>query len=260
MHVKPKKYLGQHFLRDRNIAAKIVDSLSFHGNYGSILEVGPGTGILTDILFERYPGKTWVIDIDDESIRFLREKYPEKAERIIHGDFLKMVMPDNFEKEIGIIGNFPYNISSQIFFRVLENRDRVNEVVCMLQKEVANRIASGPGNKIYGILSVLIGAFYDIEYLFTVPPGVFFPVPKVHSAVIRLRRNERNRLPCREEVFLKIVKQGFQNRRKTLRNALKTLNLPEQILALRVLDQRAEQLSVEDFIDLSSKIDVLWKK
>jgi len=260
MYVRPKKYLGQHFLKDRNIAVKIVDSLTFHMDYESILEIGPGTGILTEILFQKYPDKTSLIDIDEESIHYLREKYPGKTSRILQGDFLKMQLDDISGKGMGIIGNFPYNISSQIFFRVFENREKIYEVVGMVQKEVALRIASGPGNKIYGILSVLLGAYYHIEYLFTVNPGVFFPVPKVKSAVIRLRRNDRNKLPIEDQVFVKIVKQGFQNRRKTLRNALKTLNLPRQIVDMRVLDQRAEQLSVEDFIELSFKIDTLWKK
>lgn len=260
MQVKPKKYLGQHFLKDRNIASKIVDSLSFHGDYKTLLEIGPGTGILTGILFDKYPDTTWLIDIDGESIDFLREKYPDKAEKIIKGDFLRMDLGDIFKNGIGIIGNFPYNISSQIFFKVLENRDKVSEVVGMVQREVALRIASDPGNKIYGILSVLLGTFYNIEYLFTVSPGVFYPVPKVKSAVIRLKRNGRRDLPCREDVFTKIVKQGFQNRRKTLRNALKILNLPKQISEMKILDLRAEQLSIDDFIELSSKIDVLWKK
>jgi len=260
MHVRPKKYLGQHFLKDRNIAAKIVNSLTFHGGYDSILEIGPGTGILTELLFQKYPEKTRVIDIDAESIHFLRDKYPDKSSRIIQGDFLKMSLDNIPGEEMGIIGNFPYNISSQIFFKVFENKDKICEVVGMLQKEVALRIASGPGNKIYGILSVLLGAYYDIKYLFNVNPDVFHPVPKVKSAVIRLKRNERKKLPIDDHVFVKIVKQGFQNRRKTLRNALKILNLPGQIVDMQVLDQRAEQLSVEKFIELSSKIDASWKK
>jgi len=260
MHIKPKKYLGQHFLRDRTIAVKIVDALTFHRRYKTILEVGPGTGILTQILFDRFPEETWLIDIDKESIDYLREKYPAKTSRILQGDFLQFNLENISGKGIGIIGNFPYNISSQIFFKVLTDKEKIEEVVGMTQKEVALRIASNPGNKIYGILSVLLGAYYDIEYLFTVNPGVFYPVPKVKSAVLRLRRNTRKDLPCNEQVFFRIVKQGFQNRRKTLRNALKILNLPRQIQELRILDCRAEQLSVEDFIELSSKIDVLWKK
>lgn len=260
MYVRPKKYLGQHFLKDRNIAAKIVGALTLHGGYDSILEVGPGTGILTEILFQKYPGNTRLIELDGESIHYLHEKYPDQRSRIIQGDFLKMDLDDLSVRTLGIIGNFPYNISSQIFFKVFENKERIKEVVGMVQREVALRIASDPGNKIYGILSVLLGAYYDIEYLFTVNPGVFHPVPKVKSAVIRLRRNERKELPIADQVFVKIVKQGFQNRRKTLRNALKSLNLPGQIVEMQVLDRRAEQLTVEEFIELSSKIDALWKK
>jgi 16S rRNA (adenine1518-N6/adenine1519-N6)-dimethyltransferase len=260
MHIKPKKYLGQHFLKDRNIAGKIVAALTFHNRYDSLLEIGPGTGILTEILFERYPDKTWIIDIDKESIEYLSKKYPDKSSRILEGDFLKLDLEDIPGKSIGLIGNFPYNISSQIFFKVFDNHETIEEVVGMTQHEVAQRIASVPGNKIYGILSVLLGAYYDIEYLFTVNPGVFFPVPKVKSAVLHLKRNERKNLLNHERLFVRIVKQGFQNRRKTLRNALKVLNLPRQIQELKILDKRAEQLSVEDFIDLSSKIDLLWKK
>ncbi len=260
MYIRPKKYLGQHFLKDRNIATKIVGSLTFHMEYDSILEIGPGTGILSEILFQKYPEKTMLIDIDSESIQYLREKYPDKTSRIIQGDFLRMELENVSGTKLGIIGNFPYNISSQIFFRVFENRERICELVGMVQKEVALRIASVPGNKIYGILSVLLGAYYDIEYLFSVNPGVFHPVPKVKSAVIRLRRNTRKKLPLEDQVFVKIVKQGFQNRRKTLRNALKSLNLPRQIVDMQVLDRRAEQLTVEEFIELSSKIDALWKK
>jgi 16S rRNA (adenine1518-N6/adenine1519-N6)-dimethyltransferase len=260
MHIKPKKYFGQHFLKDRNIAVKIVEALTFHNQYDSLLEVGPGAGILTEILFDKYPDKTWIIDIDSESIQYLCEKYPDKSSRILEGDFLKLDLEDISGKSLGIIGNFPYYISSQIFFKVFDNREKIEEVVGMTQHEVALRIAAVPGNKIYGILSVLLGVYYDIEYLFTVNPGVFYPVPKVKSAVLRLKRNKRKNLNDYERLFVRIVKQGFQNRRKTLRNALKVLNLPRQIQELKILDKRAEQLSVEDFIDLSSKIDLLWKK
>jgi len=260
MHVRPKKYLGQHFLKDRNIAAKIVDSLSFHHGYEFILEVGPGMGILTELLFQKYPGKTLLIELDGESVGYLREKYPEHDRNMIQGDFLQMNLGHHFQGSLGLIGNFPYNISSQIFFKVFDNRDKIQEVVGMVQREVALRIASGPGNKTYGILSVLLGAYYQIEYLFTVNPGVFHPVPRVKSAVIRLKRNQRRNLPVEDQVFVKIVKQGFQNRRKTLRNALKSLNLPVQMVGLPVFDRRAEQLTVEEFIELSSKIDALWKK
>jgi len=260
MVIRPKKYLGQHFLKDQGIAIKIVDSLTFHSNYDMIVEVGPGTGILTNILFEKYPEKTYLIDIDNESIAYLKKRYPNRRHQIIAGDFLRFDLGNFSSKGIGIIGNFPYNISSQILFKILDCRNIIHEVVGMVQKEVALRIAAGPGNKTYGILSVLLGAFYDIEYLFTVNPDVFHPIPKVKSAVLRLKRNERQHLPCDEIIFRKIVKQGFQNRRKTLRNALKILNLPEQIVMLKMLDLRAEQLSVEDFISLSLKIESHWKR
>jgi 16S rRNA (adenine1518-N6/adenine1519-N6)-dimethyltransferase len=260
MYVRPKKYLGQHFLKDRNIAAKIVDSLSFHHGYEFILEVGPGMGILTELLFQKYPEKTLLIELDRESLDYLRDKYPEHDRNMIQGDFLRMELDHHFSGTLGLIGNFPYNISSQIFFKVFDNRERIQEVVGMVQREVALRIASGPGNKTYGILSVLLGAYYQIEYLFTVNPGVFHPVPRVKSAVIRLKRNQRRNLPVEDQVFVKIVKQSFQNRRKTLRNALKTLNLPVQMVRMPVFDRRAEQLTVEEFIELSSKIDALWKK
>ena len=200
-----------------------------------------------------------MIDIDRESIMFLKKKYSDYEDKIIQGDFLKMDLAEFFDDPIGIIGNFPYNISSQIFFKVLENRDKVSHVVGMVQKEVGERIAAGPGTKVYGILSVLLSAFYDIEYLFMVEPEVFNPPPKVRSAVIRLRRNKVDRLPCNEDFFTKIVKLGFQNRRKTLRNALKTLNLPVKILRLDILNKRAEQLTVEDFVELTRKIEPIWK-
>lgn len=244
--VRPKKHLGQHFLKDRNIASKIVESLQSTGV--PVLEIGPGTGVLTDFLIKKnFPYS--VIEIDKESIEYLRKQYPSL--KIIEGDFLEYDIREN----VAIIGNFPYNISSQIFFSVLDARQYVSEVVCMLQKEVAERIASKHGNKTYGILSVLLQAYYDIEYLFTVPPGVFHPPPKVNSAVIRLRRNNVAVLSCDEVLFKKLIKQGFQNRRKTLRNALKNLNLPGSVYALPVMDKRAEQLSVNDFVLLTQAIE-----
>jgi 16S rRNA (adenine1518-N6/adenine1519-N6)-dimethyltransferase len=247
--VRPKKFLGQHFLKDKNIASKIVDSLQ--STSLPVLEIGPGTGILTELLLKKVErvADFSVIEIDRESIAYLREHYPGLD--IIEGDFLEF----EIKKNLAIIGNFPYNISSQILFRVLDARQHVREVVCMLQKEVADRLASKEGNKTYGILSVLLQAYYNIDYLFKVPPGVFHPPPKVNSAVIRLIRNEVATLPCDEVVFKKIIKQGFQNRRKTLRNALKNLNLPGPVYALTIMDKRAEQLSVYDFVSLTQAIE-----
>jgi 16S rRNA (adenine1518-N6/adenine1519-N6)-dimethyltransferase len=254
--VRPKKFLGQHFLKDLNIAAKIVDALKLSADQKNfVMEIGPGTGVLTKLLRQRENVDLHLAEIDRESVTFLKQNYPDLAGRITEGDFLKMNLPELTRHDIHIIGNFPYNISSQIFFRVLESRNQVKQVVCMLQKEVADRIAEKEGSKTYGILSVLLQAFYNIEYLFKVPPGVFFPPPKVMSAVIRLTRNDRVQLACNEVFFFKVVKQAFQNRRKTLRNALKPLNLPAQISALATMDLRAEQLGVEEFIILTHKIE-----
>ncbi|HEV8514228.1 MAG TPA: 16S rRNA (adenine(1518)-N(6)/adenine(1519)-N(6))-dimethyltransferase RsmA [Cyclobacteriaceae bacterium] len=253
--VRPKKFLGQHFLKDQNIAAKIVEALVLPSDKNFVLEIGPGTGVLTKLLREKPGVDLHLAEIDRESVSYLKEHYPDLSDKITEGDFLKMNLSDLTDKNIHIIGNFPYNISSQIFFKVLEQRNKVSQVVCMLQKEVADRIAEKEGSKTYGILSVLLQTFYTIEYLFKVPPGVFFPPPKVMSAVIRLTRNDRAQLPCSEQLFFKVVKQAFQNRRKTLRNALKPLNLPAQISALATMDLRAEQLSVEEFILLTQKIE-----
>ena len=255
--VRPKKFLGQHFLKDQNIAQKIVDSLSGHGNYEHLLEVGPGTGVLTQFLIQQLQYQTTVIEVDDESVDYLKQKYP--ALPILHQDFLRTdltILPN----PLAIIGNFPYNISSQIFFKVLDHRNAIPEIVGMVQKEVADRICSPPGNKTYGILSVLLQAYYDIEYLLTVEPQVFHPPPKVRSAVIRLKRNAIQQLSCDETLFRRVVKQGFQNRRKTLRNALKPLNLPESIRQLSTLNLRAEQLSVGDFVQLTQQIEQSWKQ
>lgn len=250
--VRPKKFLGQHFLKDKNIASRIVEALQTADK--PVLEIGPGTGVLTGFLIKRELD-LWLIEIDRESIAFLRQEYPQLNDRIIDGDFLEFKLSERFAGKMAIIGNFPYNISSQIFFRVLDARDQVEEVVCMLQKEVADRLAAKHGSKTYGILSVLLQAWYRIDYLFKVPPGVFHPPPKVNSAVIRLVRNEVTSLGCDEKLFVKVVKQGFQNRRKTLRNALKNLNLPAAIYALEVMDKRAEQLSVDDFVLLTQAIE-----
>jgi 16S rRNA (adenine1518-N6/adenine1519-N6)-dimethyltransferase len=252
--VRPKKSLGQHFLKDQNIAADIVDSLDLRSDNNTVLEIGPGTGVLTQFLLKKTNVSLFVSEIDRESIAYLKVNFPQLKDKIIEGDFLEMDLKTHFKNNLEIIGNLPYNISSQIFFQVLEHRNLVNQVVCMLQKEVADRIASKHGNKTYGILSVLLQAYYNIEFLFKVPPGVFFPPPKVMSAVIRLKRNERTELGCDEVLFRKLVKQGFNNRRKTLRNALKILNLPASISGLPLLDKRAEQLAVDDFIFLTQSV------
>ncbi len=251
--VRPKKALGQHFLKDENIAMNIADALS--GKCRSVIEIGPGMGVLTKHLLKRKELELLCIEIDHDSVDYLHKNYPQLKGKIIDADFLKVDLPTIVKEEVSIIGNFPYNISSQILFRVLENRNQVKEVVCMLQKEVADRIAAPHGSKTYGILSVLLQAYYDIEFLFKVPPGVFFPPPKVMSGVIRLKRNSREQLGCDEIRFQKIVKQAFGMRRKTLRNALKSLNLPASIVTLPVMDKRAEQLAVEEFISLTKLIE-----
>ncbi|MEO6851148.1 MAG: 16S rRNA (adenine(1518)-N(6)/adenine(1519)-N(6))-dimethyltransferase RsmA [Mucilaginibacter sp.] len=252
--VRAKKHLGQHFLTDKNIAAKIVDSLRYAGNYNQVLEVGPGMGILSDFLLQKTDLETHLIDIDTESYEFLKKKYPQLKERLINADFLEMDFATIFPGPFGIIGNFPYNISSQILFKVLDNRQQVVEVVGMFQKEVAERCASKPGSKEYGILSVFLQAYYKVEYLFTVKAGVFNPPPKVLSAVIRLTRNHAKELNCDEKLFWQVVKAGFNQRRKTLRNALSSLINKEKMTDEPMLDLRAERLSVADFVDLTNKI------
>jgi 16S rRNA (adenine1518-N6/adenine1519-N6)-dimethyltransferase len=252
--VRAKKHLGQHFLKDTNIAKKIVDSLNGHRNYQKLLEIGPGTGVLSDFLIEKADYDLLFMDVDQESIDYLQTKYPEHQDKIIKEDFLRIDLGRYYQEPFGIIGNFPYNISSQIFFKVLEYRNQIPEVVGMIQKEVAERIASKEGNKTYGILSVLLQAYYEVEYLFSVPPNVFNPPPKVTSAVLRLRRNETKTLACDEKLFFRVVKQGFNNRRKTLRNALKTFDLSTEIKSLDLLDKRAEQLTVNDFVELTNHI------
>jgi len=273
--VRPKKHLGQHFLRDENIAQKIVGYLN--PGIPLVLEIGPGTGVLSKYLLEDPLRETWFMEIDPESVGYLRTAYPQMAEKLIHDDFLTSDLsafppsvssvtntgqvPGNPRPKFTVIGNFPYNISSQILFRVLDYRDRIPEVIGMFQKEVAQRIASPPGNKSYGIISVLLQAYYDIEYLFTVNETVFFPPPKVKSAVIRLRRNKTERLGCDEALFTRLVKTAFNQRRKTLRNAIRSLLPPTPSGSptpsgwfTHCLDLRAEQLSVEDFVKLAAEI------
>jgi len=253
--VRPKKFLGQHFLKDQHIAQKIVDGLVLPEGPVQVIEIGPGTGVLTQYLMTKPQVALTLFEIDRESVAYLKEQFPSLASKIVEGDFLQMDLEKVVPGDFHIIGNFPYNISSQIFFKVLEHRQQAKQIVCMLQKEVADRIAEKEGSKTYGILSVLLQAYYHIDYLFKVPPGVFFPPPKVMSAVIRLTRNNRVTLGCDEALFKKVVKQSFQNRRKTLRNALKPLNLKATILALPLMDKRAEQLSVEQFISLTQLIE-----
>ena len=256
--IRAKKSLGQHFLNDINIAHNIVDALK-SGLSEDLIEVGPGTGVLSQILLKRNDFRTLFIEIDHESIDFLTARYPEIKERIVQKDFLKFDISANFNEQVSVIGNFPYNISSQIFFKILEYRWQIPQVVCMIQKEVAERIASPPGNKTYGILSVFLQAFYDIEYLFTVHEHVFNPPPKVKSGVIRLIRNNTDVFPCDEVLFRQVVKTGFNQRRKTLSNSLKSLLngvRPEDPIFLK----RPEQLSVEQFIYLTKIISEFTKK
>ena len=252
--VKAKKYLGQHFLNDESIAQKIADTLTLK-DYKNVLEIGPGMGVLTKYLLKMNI-TTYVIEIDTESVEYLQANYLNLAPRIIEKDFLKYDLNDVFKGEsFGIIGNFPYNISTQIVFKTLEMRDQIPEFSGMFQKEVAQRICSKEGSKVYGILSVLTQAFYNAEYLFTVPPSVFNPPPKVESGVLRLTRKADYSLPCDEKLFFKTVKTAFQQRRKTLRNSLKTFNLSDNLKANVIFGKRPEQLSVEAFIELTQRIE-----
>ena len=256
--VLAKKRFGQHFLINQGVADKIVNSLTFHNKYETLIEVGPGTGVLTSRLIELKRRKLFAVELDKESIAFLKENFDVSKFTLMEGDFLKLDLSE-FPGSMGIIGNFPYNISTQIFFKILESKQKVMEVVGMLQKEVARRIASSEGSKEYGILSVLIQVYYDVELLFEVSPGSFRPQPKVQSSVIRLRRNNILNLDCDEILFRRVVKQGFQNRRKTLWNALKPINLPVQLRSSEFMSKRAEQLSTKDFENLTKQVEE-WKK
>ena len=254
MTVRAKKHLGQHFLNDENIAEKIADALTENG-YENVLEIGPGMGVLTKYLLKK-SFTTSVIEIDSESVTYLQTHFLKYSLKIISDDFLKIDISKVYGgKQFAIIGNFPYNISTQIVFKTLEMRNQIPEFSGMFQKEVAKRICSKEGSKVYGILSVLTQAFYDAEYLFTVPPSVFNPPPKVESGVLRLTRKESYSLPCDEKLFFKVIKQGFQQRRKTLRNSLKTFNLSDNLKANVIFDKRPEQLNVEQFIELTQLIE-----
>lgn len=253
MSVKAKKHLGQHFLTDENIAKKIVDGLSF-SNYNKVLEVGPGMGVLTKYLLDE-DAEIFVAEIDNESVEYLKKHYSKLKENHFIGDFLKINIDGMFDEQVAVIGNFPYNISSQILFKIIDYYQQIPEMVGMFQKEVAERAAAVPRTKDYGILSVLVQALYDVKYLFTVHENVFNPPPKVKSGVIRLTRNPKEGLAGNEILFKQIVKAGFNQRRKKLSNALKVLNIPESLKLHPFLNQRAEELSVEDFISFTQE----WK-
>jgi 16S rRNA (adenine1518-N6/adenine1519-N6)-dimethyltransferase len=248
--IRPKKHLGQHFLKDHNIAQKISDSISVKTH--NLIEIGPGTGILTKYLADLNFPVFYMIEIDPESVSYLQVQFPGLKDKIIQDDFLRFDLSSIFKDKFSVVGNFPYNVSSQILFRVLEYRTQVAEVVGMFQKEVAERISAKAGSKKYGILSVLVQAYYEIEYLFTVSEKVFFPEPKVKSAVIRLTRNEKSSLDCDEKLFFRIVKTAFNQRRKILRNSLHEFDF-EPFENLKVLlTKRAEQLDVLDFVFLTN--------
>ena len=252
--VKAKKYLGQHFLNDQHIAMQIVEALPVPPT--KVLEIGPGMGVLTQYLTQRNDVDLSLVELDTESVAYLTTHYPQLSKKIIAADFLKMDLAEFFEGDFSIIGNFPYNISSQIFFKVLEHRNQVKYVTGMVQREVGRRLTSGPGNKDYGILSVLMQAWYDAEYLFTVDEHVFSPPPKVKSAVIRFSRNNVTDLGCDTALFHRVVKTAFNQRRKTMRNSLKSFGLEagsEEVKSL--LQKRPEQLGVEEFVKLTNIID-----
>lgn len=253
MEVRAKKALGQHFLTDQSIARSIVDALT-PGGVRDVLEIGPGMGVLTQYLIQREDIDLRMVELDGESVEYLLTHFQGMQGRLYEADYLRLDMHAIFKGDYRVIGNFPYNISSQIFFKILEDKDLVPEVVCMIQKEVADRIAEKPGSKTYGILSVLLQAWYDIDYVLSVGPGAFAPPPKVKSAVIRLRRNSRTELGCDEKMFKTVVKTAFNQRRKTLRNALKPLLKEGFDSSDPVFDLRAERLGVEDFVALTNLI------
>lgn len=251
MEVRAKKALGQHFLTDQSIARGIVDALT-PSEVRDTLEIGPGMGVLSQYLLKREDIDLKLVEVDGESVVYLREHFPGIVGKLLQADYLKLDMRKVFPGRYKVIGNFPYNISSQIFFKILDDKDLVPEVVCMIQKEVAERIAEPPGSKTYGILSVLLQAWYDIEYVMSVGSGAFCPPPKVQSAVIRLSRNSRTGLDCDERLFRQVVKTAFNQRRKTLRNALKPLLKEGADTTDPIFDLRAEKLSVDDFVRLTN--------
>lgn len=252
--VRAKKHLGQHFLTDESVAKRIADTLTLDG-YKKVLEIGPGMGVLTKYILDK-PTETFVVEIDTESVDYLHQHYPKLKDHIFAQDFLKFDIVTAFKQEpFAVIGNFPYNISTQIVFRALELRDFVPEFSGMFQKEVAERICEKKGSKTYGILSVLTQAFYEVEYLFTVSEHVFNPPPKVKSGVMRMRRKENYSLPCNEKLFFTVVKTAFNQRRKTLRNSLKSFNLAEEIREQEIFSLRPEQLGFEQFIEITQKIE-----
>lgn len=248
--IRPLKSLGQHFLNSPETASRIANSLSSDSSYAQVLEIGPGTGVLTEYLLHNTSKQLFCIEVDDRSIPVLENRFPELKGRIIHDDFLQAPLTELGSEPFAVIGNFPYNISSQILFRVLDMYERVPELVGMFQKEVAKRIASGPGSKEYGILSVLLQAHYDIDFLFTVPPEVFIPPPKVQSGVIRMKLKTNHQLKCDPVLFKKLIKTGFNQRRKTLRNSIKSL-LPIDRTGIPYLDLRPEQLHYTQFVELT---------
>ncbi len=261
--VRAKKHLGQHFLKDEEIAEKIGNTLTFNG-YKNVIEIGPGMGVLTKYILQKEVNLI-AMDLDNESIEYLKTSFPlEHPEirngkgvyKIIEADFLRFDLKTIFnEEQFAITGNFPYNISTQIVFTMIENKNQIPELTGMFQKEVAQRICANSGSKTYGITSVLTQAFYDAEYLFTVPPIVFDPPPKVDSGVLRLLRKKDYSLPCNEKLFFAVVKTAFGQRRKTLRNSLKTFQLDEEIKNMEILSKRPEQLNVDQFIELTKLIE-----
>ena len=244
--VRAKKNLGQHFLKDKDIARNIVESLRAD-NVSKVLEIGPGMGVLTQFLLQNKSYETSVVEIDRESVDYLNQHFPELKDRIISDDFLRLNLNNYFTESFAIIGNFPYNISSQIFFKVLEYHNQIPEVVGMLQKEVAERLAASPGSKTYGILSVFLQAYYDIEYLFTVDENLFIPPPKVKGGVIRLTRNKTEHLNCDEKLFKSVVKMAFNQRRKTMRNSLGSMIHNDELKANPIFNMRPEQMGVAEF-------------
>jgi 16S rRNA (adenine1518-N6/adenine1519-N6)-dimethyltransferase len=255
MSVRAKKHLGQHFLKDKNVCKKIADQFKHHQGVTNAIEIGPGMGALTTFLLEDETTKLTVLDLDQESIDYLQVHFPQLEGRIVYGDFLKLDLVKLMGSEpFAVLGNFPYNISSQILFKCIDYKDQIPEIMGMFQKEVAQRVAEKPGSKTYGILSVLLQAYYDIEYCFTVDEHVFDPPPKVKSGVIRCTRNSRDKLPCDEKLFKQVVKMSFNQRRKTIRNSIKAL-IKEGHPENEMLQLRPERLGVEAFIELTNWVE-----